>query len=640
MKTNQREAKSGHTLRTRLMTAMICASLMGAQGVLAQEAVENIASGKVATMPLPQGHGPVQMTISMNTAPAQAAGGMQSAAMRGPACTRTQSEQSTVVVPVGKSTLMQTAEPVRNRTLGNPQVAQAAMVSPQTLYVVGLAVGTTNMIVQGKSGACEVINVVVNADSGGLQTSLSQLMPEEPGIRVATVAGDLVLAGHVSSAQAAERAQDIAKAYARSATPNVGAGNNGSGAGRTASVLNMMSVDSPQQVMLEVKVAEVSKTLLNQMGAAVNIQGGFGSWSGALISSLLAGVSSIVAVSKANNKPLAAAIDAQHGDSLVKILAEPNLATLSGQEATFLAGGKVFIPIPQSNVNGVATITLQEEEFGVGLRFTPTVLAGGRINLKVAPEVSELSSTGVTVGATNTNNITILPLITTRRASTTVQMNDGESFAIGGLIKSNASGTLKAIPGVGEVPVLGALFRSTSFQEDRTELVFIITPHLVKPLQTAANLPLPTDSFSRPAEADTYLMGNMEGRGGYHSAPAAAPVQPPVAPAPAPAQQTPTPAPAAAPALAPAQAPAPMREPGQTTRESAAIREEPVVTHAAPMPETKATPLPEPQAGPQATPTDELAARVARDEAAAAQIAARQRQQYEKQPSSSAPVQN
>ncbi|HEX7934152.1 MAG TPA: type II and III secretion system protein family protein, partial [Paraburkholderia sp.] len=528
MKSSQRKLTNGNAMRAALLTTTVCASLIAAHGVQAQEAVENGMAGKA----MPMSHGPVQMTISMNPAPAQPPSPMQSAPVRGPACTRTPSEQSTLIVPVGKSTLMQTAEPVRNRTLGNPLVAQATMVSPQTLYVVGMAVGTTNMIVQGKSGACEVINVVVNADSGGLQASLSQLMPDEPNIRVSTVAGDLVLAGRVSSAQAASQAQEIAKAYARSTLPGANGGMTGNAGGKTATVLNMMTVDSPQQVMLEVKVAEVSKTVLNQLGAAMNIQGGFGSWSGALVSSLLAGVSSIIDVNKANNKPFNVALDGQHGDNLVKILAEPNLVTLSGQEATFLAGGKVFIPIPQSSLNGVSTIILQEEEFGVGLKFTPTVLAGGRINLKVAPEVSELSSTGVTVGATNTNNLTVLPLITTRRASTTVQMNDGETFAIGGLIKNNATGTLKAIPGAGEVPVLGALFRSTSYQQDRTELVFIITPHLVKPLQTAANLPLPTDRLKTPNEADVYLMGNMEGR---DSAGKGKPVPPVPAPAPSPA---------------------------------------------------------------------------------------------------------
>jgi pilus assembly protein CpaC len=291
--------------------------------------------------------------------------------------------------------------------------------------------------------------------------------------------------------------------------------------------------------MLEVKVAEVDKTLINQLGASLNIQGGFGSWTGALVSSLLAGVSSGISVNKNNKLPFQVSVDAQKTDNLVKILAEPNLVTISGQEATFLAGGEVFIPVPQSSSTGATSIVLQQEDFGVGLKFTPTVLGNGRINLKVAPEVSELSPTGVTLSATNISGTTILPLITTRRASTTVQMSDGETFAIGGLISNNISGALKALPGIGEVPVLGALFRSTSFQQDRTELVFIITPHLVRPQRTA-NVPLPTDSFTQPKDADIYATGNMEGRAATPrmDAPATgnAPVQAPVS---APANVTP-----------------------------------------------------------------------------------------------------
>ncbi|HHT8997181.1 TPA: type II and III secretion system protein family protein, partial [Burkholderia cenocepacia] len=472
--------------------------------------------------------------------------------LRGPNCVGAVRESTSVAVPLGKSLLVPMPEPVRNRTIGNPAVAQATMVSPQTLYILGLAVGTTNMIVQGKSGACRVIDVAVGADAGGLQASLLQLMPNERDIHVSTAAGTIVLAGTVSSSQAAQQAVQIAHAYGDSAGDAAGGGKQGGG------VLNMLNVTSPQQVMLEVKVAEVSKTLINQMGSAFNIQGGFGSWSGALVSNLLAGVASGAVFNKANNRPFSIAADAQNTDNLVKILAEPNLVTISGQEATFLAGGKIFIPIPQSSGNGTSSITLQEEEFGVALKFTPTVLANGRISLKVAPEVSELSQTGVTLSATNIGGTSILPLITTRRASTTVQMSDGESFAIGGLIKDNATGALKAIPGVGEVPVLGALFRSTSFQQDRTELIFLITPHLVKPLQTA-DVALPTDSFSKPNEVDVYATGNMEGRGGVRKAgvqpmqpangAAAAPQTPAQAPAPAPAPQSEAPvAPAALPA--------------------------------------------------------------------------------------------
>ncbi|WP_238327161.1 type II and III secretion system protein family protein [Burkholderia pseudomallei] len=462
------------------------------------------------------------MTISM--APAPAAGAAAAAAavpLRGPNCVGEMRESTSVSVPLGKSLLLPLDEPVRNRTIGNPAVAQATMVSPRTLYLVGMSVGTTNMIVQGKSGACRIIDVAVGADAGGLQASLRQLMPRERDIRVSTAADTIVLAGNVSSAQAAQQAVAIAKAYSN----RTNAGAAGSGGGARADVLNMLTVTSPQQVMLEVKVAEVSKTLINQMGSAVNIQGGFGSWTGALVTSLLTGVGSGIAASKSNKLPLNGSIDAQNTDQPVKILAEPRLVTISGQEATFLAGGKIFIPVPQSSGIGTNTITLQEEEFGVGLKFTPTVLSNGRISLKVAPEVSELSPTGVTLSAANMGNVSILPLITTRRASTTVQMGDGETFAIGGLIKDNAQGTLKALPGIGELPVLGALFRSTSFQQDRTELVFIITPHLVQPLETA-DVPLPTDSFTKPNEADVYATGNMEGRGGlrqHGAAPAAAP---------------------------------------------------------------------------------------------------------------------
>ncbi|AZQ53709.1 type II and III secretion system protein family protein [Burkholderia cenocepacia] len=594
-------------LRTRvargtMMAAILCSGWLTVYGALAQEGIESAVLTKGgASAPAAAGKGPMQMTISMAPVPA-AAPAASAGPLRGPNCVGAVRESTSVAVPLGKSLLVPMPEPVRNRTIGNPAVAQATMVSPQTLYILGLAVGTTNMIVQGKSGACRVIDVAVGADAGGLQASLLQLMPNERDIHVSTAAGTIVLAGTVSSSQAAQQAVQIAHAYGDSAGDAAAGGKQGGG------VLNMLNVTSPQQVMLEVKVAEVSKTLINQMGSALNIQGGFGSWSGALVSNLLAGVATGIAFSKANNKPFNLAADAQNTDNLVKILAEPNLVTISGQEATFLAGGKIFIPIPQSGSNGVSSITLQEEEFGVALKFTPTVLANGRISLKVAPEVSELSQTGVTLSASNIGGTSILPLITTRRASTTVQMSDGESFAIGGLIKDNASGALKALPGVGEVPVLGALFRSTSFQQDRTELIFLITPHLVKPLQTA-DVALPTDSFSKPNEVDVYATGNMEGRRGVRKAGAqpmqpangaAAPQTPAQAPAPAPAPQSEAP-------VAPAALPAP-RAPQDADVQPPVPAEPPK----APAPVAAAAPQPDPA----------TAARVARIEAAAARLAA------------------
>ncbi|KAB0649483.1 type II and III secretion system protein family protein, partial [Burkholderia diffusa] len=572
MKINPQYSGTG-PVRTRIargtmMAAILCTGWLTVYSALAQEGAESAALMKGgASAPAAVAKGPMQMTISMAPAPAAAAAA-SAGPLRGPNCVGAVRESTSVSVPLGKSLLVPMPEPVRNRTIGNPAVAQATMVSPQTLYILGMSVGTTNMIVQGRSGACRVIDVAVGADAGGLQASLAQLMPDEHAIHVSNAAGTIVLAGTVSSSQAAQQAVQIARAYSEST-------GEGGGTGKGGGVLNMLNVTSPQQVMLEVKVAEVSKTLINQLGSAFNIQGGFGSWSGALVSNLLAGVASGAIFNKANNKPFSIAADAQNTDNLVKILAEPNLVTISGQEATFLAGGKIFIPVPQSSGTGTSSITLQEEEFGVALKFTPTVLANGRINLRVAPEVSELSQTGVTLSATNIGGTSILPLITTRRASTTVQMADGESFAIGGLIKDNASGALKAIPGVGEVPVLGALFRSTSFQQDRTELIFVITPHLVRPLQTA-DLPLPTDSFSKPNEADVYATGNMEGRKGVRKAgaqPANGAMDAPQTPVPAPAPQSAAPA---APAAAlpaprapqPADTPAPV--PAQPEKPAAA----------------------------------------------------------------------
>ncbi|MBP0634434.1 type II and III secretion system protein family protein [Cupriavidus sp. AcVe19-6a] len=612
---NQKRSDAAGGTRTLVLAAILFTPLAAA----AQAAMEaGIVTKATAPAAAKAPAAPMQMTISMTpgapttVAQSSAQAPAPAADARGPNCVGAIRSESSVMVPVGKSQLISLQEPVRNRTLGNPNVVQATMVSPQTLYVLGRSVGTTNMIVQGRSGACTIINVVVNADAGGLQTSLAQLLPGEPGIRVMTAADNLVLTGSVTNAQSAQQAMDIAQAYA-----NAAQGTDGKNGDKKGGVLNMLSVDSPQQVMLEVKVAEVSKTLLNQLGSAVNLQGGFGSWTGGVVTSLLTGASGAIFGSKANNLPFEFAIDAQKNDSLVKILAEPNLVTISGQEASFLAGGKIYIPVAQANVlNGAGTVTLQEEEFGVGLKFTPTVLANGRIHLKVSPEVSELSPTGATIRGGTLAGQTILPVITTRRASTTVQMRDGESFAIGGLLTDSARGSLKALPGAGEVPVLGTLFRSTQYQQDLTELVFVITPRLVKPMPTN-NYPLPTDSFSTPNPLSLYFMGNMEGSGKPAPQPAPAPSQP------------------AAPAAAPVTPPTAPRSEGTPTSVSMVPTGRPLdppATAGSSGAQAAATAMPRSSGAPEpaqpaarniaaAPPAEDTAARIARIEATAARLA-------------------
>ena len=481
-----------------------------------------------------QAGAPLHVTIGV----AAAAAAAQTQTEHGPNCVGELAMHTAVSVPLGKSTMVSLPEAVRSRTVGNPSVVQALLVSPRTLYLLGADIGTTNMIVQGRSGACSVIDVAVTADPGGLQHAINQLIPDEKDVHVSAAADTLVLSGTVSDGVKVQRILELADAFvqrpSRALPPPGTVANPAQAAMQPATsattdqnvphprIVNMLGVAAPQQVMLEVKVAEVSKTLINELGSAANINAGSGSWSFNLLTNFLTGGMSALIGQKANNKPLNFAIDAEKDDQLFKVLAEPNLLAISGQEASFLAGGKVFIPVPQSTTGSGTTVILQEEDFGVGLRFTPTVLEGGRINLKVAPEVSELSPTGVTLTTSNNNLNTVLPLITTRRASTTVQLYDGQSFAIGGLLKNNITGAIKALPGVGELPILGALARSTNYQNDRTELVFVVTPHLAKPLPKA--YPLPTDHFGQVSEFGVLATGNMEGK-----APAKAP-----APTPAP----------------------------------------------------------------------------------------------------------
>ncbi len=429
-----------------------------------------------------------------------------------------------MTLPIGKSTLLKLPEPVTNRTLGNPSVAQAMLVSPETLYLLGVEIGSTNMILQGRSGRCSAIDVVVTMDPSALQATIQELLPEEKDIKVSAAADSLILSGTVSDSLVASRVNDLALAFVRrpaSVTPGAQqegmAGAMGGAPGGSAvatnialqqlRVINLLQVTAAQQVMLEVKVAEISKTLLDKLGAGISGSPTSGSFTYSILSNFLAGnVGGVLGIGRATGTELK--IDAERKDSLVKVLAEPNVMAISGQEGSFLAGGRILIPVAQ---DGFGRVTLEEKEFGVGLKFTPTVLAGGRINLRVAPEVSELAREGIGIGAANVPNRSVLPLITTRRASTTVQLVDGQSFAIGGLIKNNTTSNIKAFPVLGEIPVIGALFRSTDFQNDRTELVFVVTPRLVKPLP--ANYKLPTDGYKDPSRRELFIDGKLEGSG-------------------------------------------------------------------------------------------------------------------------------
>ena len=407
---------------------------------------------------------------------------------------------------------------------------EVLLLSPTDLFLLGKKAGAANIILQDASGVCYLRDIVVAIDPATLQAKLGELMPEESGIRVRSAENAIVLTGKVADASKLDEAMRVANAYA--------------GGKR---VVNLLRVTAPQQVMLEVKIAEVSKTMLDKFG--IDFARMFTSADG-LTSRVISGIfgggpallgqfantpgtGAVGSVAEAIiGGPNAAArtrlgasgrgatlfgVDAQKKDGLVRVLAEPNIMAISGQSASFLSGGKIFIPVAQSRDSGGTTITLEEKEFGVGLKFTPTVLEGTRFNLKLVSEVSELAQTGspfTTVGGVTA----VLPSITTRRIDTTVQLNDGQSFAIAGLIRNNVTETLARFPGLGEVPILGALFRSTEFQKDQTELIFIVTPRLVKP---AAGLKAPTDFHVDPDRGDILLKGKTEGSQSAAPGPAA-----------------------------------------------------------------------------------------------------------------------
>jgi pilus assembly protein CpaC len=366
------------------------------------------------------------------------------------------------------------------------------------------------------------IDVNVNIDHQRMEAKLRELLPNEKGIQVRPAADSVILTGMVSSAVKARAADEIATAFVRDVNRSLvlplaagesrSAGGSGPGQGASsqtgAKVVNLLSVAEAQQVMLEVTVAEVSKTLMDKLGANLLFSRTNGSWSYGIGSAF--GGDGRGVLSAIKNSGYGIEIDAEKSDGLVKILAEPNLVAISGQEASFLAGGKIFIPVARSVEGGGSTITLEEKEYGVGVKFTPTVLEGGRIHLQVSPEVSELSQTGSPFTTAN-GQTTILPSFTTRRAQTSVQLMDGQSLAIAGLIKNNVRQAMDAVPGLGEVPVLGALFRSNAFQADRSELMFVITPRLIKPLDPG--FMLPTDGYTPPSRPEFYFGNQLEGSG-------------------------------------------------------------------------------------------------------------------------------
>ena len=419
---------------------------------------------------------------------------------------------------VGQSKVLKTPFAITRISVADPDIADIILTSEREIYVNGQAPGVTNLSVWGKS-RFTTATVAVEADVSLLKEKLNQILPEEK-IGVEAAGDSIVLSGEVTGPVTQDTAMSLALPYA---------GN------KKEKIVNLMHVGGVQQVMVEVRLAEISRNLGERMGInfwALSKSGNFGisqlnglatvsdlvrSFSSSVFTQAMSPNITAIAGWKAGGLLWTMFFDVLKQQGLGRVLAEPNLVTTSGQEASFLAGGEFPIPVPQTGVGGGSTITIEYKKFGVGLVFTPTVLDQDKIALKVAPEVSELD---FTAGVAFTSLGFTVPGLKVRRTSTHVEVKDGQTFAIAGLLNDSHRNMINKFPVLGDIPVLGALFRSSSFQKNETELVVLVTPHLVKPMAASASR-LPTDKYVQPSDLEFYLYGALEGK--KKKAPAAPP---------------------------------------------------------------------------------------------------------------------
>ncbi|MBO6826771.1 MAG: type II and III secretion system protein family protein [Sneathiella sp.] len=375
--------------------------------------------------------------------------------------------------------------------VGNPELADVQVQSPTIIYVFAKKPGKTNLFALNATGQVLLNSpVTISHDVNSLQDALLDIDPNGV-IRAHSMKEGIILTGRVPNSGMAEDARRLAALYA----PD-------------DKIINRMVVEGAQQVNLRVRVAEVSRSVTKQLGVNWENLTSFGNFSvgnfngaetiaddGNILWS--SAVKNLFLGFNDGNVNINGMVQALEDDGLITLLAEPNLTALSGETASFLAGGEFPIPVPQDD----GAISIEYKEFGVSLRFTPTLVGNNRINLKVRPEVSQLSS----ASAINVGGIFIQSLLT-RRADTTVELASGQSFVLGGLLNSDSDNNVSRTPLLGELPIIGALFRSTAFQRNETELVIIVTPYLVKPVNS--RMALPTDGYVPPNDRDLYGSGD------------------------------------------------------------------------------------------------------------------------------------
>ena len=399
-------------------------------------------------------------------------------------------------VLIDKSVPVSFSEPASTVFIANPDIADVQVISPTSVMVYGKKEGQTTLKITDKNGRDLVYKtVMVKQNLAALREALKTVV-RGSDIQADSIPNGIVLTGLAVDASAIEDARRLAARY----LPKEG-----------GDVINRVTVAANNQIQIRVRFAEVSRDVDKRFGINWETIGNVGSFAfglGTGADFLTAGSAEITrtALDGDLNNAFATGfnndhfsvngmIDALAKDGLIPILAEPTLTAMSGQTASFLAGGEFPIPVPQSG----DTITIEWKQYGVSLAFTPTFVGSNRINLHVRPEVSQLSE----AGAITLNNITI-PALTTRRAETTVELNSGQSFAIAGLLNNQQTQSVSKFPFLGDMPVLGPLFRSTRFQNNESELVIIITPYIVKPAKQE-RLTLPTDGFSPPSDTDLFF---------------------------------------------------------------------------------------------------------------------------------------
>lgn len=414
-------------------------------------------------------------------------------------------------IEVGKGQVIRLPRPAATVFVADPEIADVQAQSPSIIYLFGRKSGSTSLFAVDEDDELLLRSAVrVQHNLKGLQDAITRLIPGG-AVTVSSVDGSIVLDGKVDSPTQAQELSELASRFL----------------GEDESLLNRTRVGAPTQVHLRVRVAEVSRDVIKEFGFnwenlfnTGNFSFGFasgrdlvGAGGGIFRGSPNAGGDAPgigFGSFNSGSASVNAAIDALAEEGLVTVLAEPNLTALSGETASFLAGGEFPIPVASDDNE----IEIEFKEFGISLAFTPTVLSENRISLRVRPEVSELSENG----AININGL-IIPALATRRAETTVELGSGQSFAVGGLLSNDVQNTVSKFPGLGDLPILGTLFRSQRFQTSETELVIMVTPYLVKPVSEPI-LASPVDGYQAPSDIERILEGRLHharlhrGRGG------------------------------------------------------------------------------------------------------------------------------